>query len=141
MYSPDQLVPEVASLLGVRLGMTEADVRARFAELYFQSETAEPGGVSAAWATKLPDGPGELTMRIQNGVVVNVYWIVPLDEKQVSELSKALRARLKGLYGKPVGQDKVFRGSDPSRHHAWTTKWGFDPTNFKLDFSPGDGRE
>ncbi len=141
MYSPDRLVPEIASLLGVRLGMAEADVRARFPGLYFQSEAAEVGGVSACWATELADGPGELTVRFQNGVVVNVYWIVPLDEKQVSELNKAVRARLKGLYGKPVGQDKVFRGDDPSPHHASTMKWGFDPTKLKLDFSPGHGRD
>ncbi len=141
MYTPEQLVPQVASLLGVQLGMKEADVRARFADLFFLSEAAEVGGVSAAWATKLPDGPGELNVRFRDGVVVNVYWIVPLDDKQVSELSKVVRAHLKRLYGKPMGQDKVFRGSEPLRHHAWTTKWGFDPTNFKLDISPGDGRD
>ena len=144
MFTPEQLVPEVASILGVRLRMPEAEVRARFGDsLRFQSETAEVGGKSEAWATEFPDGPGELTICFMDGVVMEVYWIFKAEEKEeIAELSKALRAWLKQVYGsKPVGADKVYRGDAPVDHHAWTTRWGNYPTYFKLGMYRGPGRD
>ena len=136
------LVPEVANILGVRIGMNEADVRARFPELYLQSESEETGGTCAFCATPLPDGQGELNIQFLGGQVRAVAWIMKLDAKEVSELSKVVRAHLKRVYGvSPVGADKVYRSENPVRHFAWTTKWGFDPTSFKLEMFPGNGRD
>lgn len=142
MFTVESLVPETGSILGVRVGMKEEDVRARFDQLRLLNETQEAEGKCTAWVTALPDGPGELTVRFVNGHVRDVYWIVQKEPKEVSELSKVLRAHLKRVYGvAPAGADKVYRSQVPLRHHAWTTKWGFDPTSFKLEMFPGDGRD
>ncbi len=143
MHTPEQLVPEHASILGVRMNMPEQELRARFGDsLCFLSETAEVGGKSEAWATTFPDNPGELTICFMDGRVMEVYWILKADGKEIAELSKAIRARLKSVYGcKPVGADKVYRSETPLDHHAWTTRWGNDPTYFKLGMYRGPGRD
>ncbi len=142
MFALEVLVPEPGSILGVRIGMDEQAVRALFGQLVLINETEEPEGTCGAWSTDLLDGPGQLTVRFVRGRVRDVYWSVALDEKEVSALSKVLRAHLKRIYGvAPAGADKVYRSTTPVQHFAWTTKWGFDPTNFKLEMFPGHGSD